>query len=674
MRSLSWSIHDPSFLLSSGKEGRAVCFSSSTGDVLGEVIGQGTISWSPSQPGIAAFAGDSSVRILPAQNLERDNQEVGGGEDFFDVARGEGEGLGLTTAGKWLGGRGGVTWGFGGRLVSWGQDGNKVKVRRVVWEGEKVERAQRLVNAIKKGDAEGGLKDLGILGELFEGDVTARVAKLLGTDQVQEEESEDKEVEEEDDFFTQTHVESEPYKIDTSDAVTSALVKGNIPSAVKACVKEGRWTEALLLATKGPAELLDETEKKYFARESAPSTSSESLVKAVVRGEISDVVKRGEGWREVLSVVSRFAASSEPKEETFPALVDQMGERWAEEELWILGGRLEKLVDVWGSGENGLDGLMERVAVFRGATGFVDPDLARTKASTKEEGEETRPLKWRLAKLYEKYLEYIDILVGQGKEEEARVFLEFVPAGYEGAEAIRERLGIKKPSVNVAAAVATSKPAVKSAYTPASAPTFAPVAPASGFAPASSFAPPAPQLGYTPSGSQQFPNSASGRSYPPVPNTSAPSQYQQAGPYGNNQFGYQNPNAGPPPVSAPPPPPPRRDNTGWNDAPPQKNAPPPKLKSSTPKPITSPFAGGPSPYEIPRPGSRGITSPPPPMGPPRGLVSPPPQRGFNIPSRPGSTTQPPPPHMGGALPPPPPGPYAPPPGSKSISKNKVCPY
>ncbi|KAF8907812.1 hypothetical protein CPB85DRAFT_1311040 [Mucidula mucida] len=664
VRSLSWNIHDPSFMLSSGKDGRAVCFSSSSGEILGEVIGQGNISWSPSQPGIAAFGGDSSVKILPSQNLEREKDDVDGGEDFFDVARQEGEGLGLTKAGRWLGSHGGVSWGFGGRVVTWSQEGRIAKVRRVVWETDKVDRAKRLVGAIKKGGNEGGLKDLGVLAELFEGDVQTRVAKLLGTDETEETKEQDEA--EDEDFFTQTHVDSDPYTIDTADPVTSALVKGDISRAVKACIKEERWAEALLLAMKGPADLLDETQKKYFGRESASSTSSESLVKAVVRGEISDVVKRGEGWRDVLSIVSRYAATSEPQEETFGALVEQMGERWAEEELWVLGGRLEKLVDVWGSGDDGLEGLMERVAVFRGATGFVDPDLARPAPKSSEDGEDSKPLKWKLAKLYDKYLEYVDILVGQGMAEEARVFLEFIPAGYEGAQGIRERLGINAKPTNIAAAVATTKTTLKPAYA-APISTFTPAAPTTGFVPAPAqggFS----QPGYGPAGYQQFSNGATGRAYPAGPASTStgyappPNQFTNTaapGPYSNPSAS----RAPQPSQAVVPPPPPKRDNAGWNDAPPAKNV-PPKSKSSTPKPITNPFPNSATPYEMVRPGSRGMTSPPP----PRGMVSPPPPPRAGGPPRPGSTSGFAPPPPGGRMTPQQqqPGPYGPPPTVSSM--------
>ncbi|KIY66197.1 hypothetical protein CYLTODRAFT_491663 [Cylindrobasidium torrendii FP15055 ss-10] len=667
VRSLSWNAHDSTFLLSSGKEGRAVCFNATSGETLGEVIGQGVVSWSPSQPGLAAFAGDSAVRILPPQNLEREKEDIGGGEDFFDVASSEGEGLGLTQAGKWMGSHGGASWGFGGRLVSFAPEGKSVKIRHVVWEGEKVERAQRLVDAIKKGDGEGGLKDLGILSELFEGDVKTRVAKLLGNDQDETEVEEEEKAAEDDDFFSSTHTDSTPYTIDTTDPVSRALTKGDIARAVKACVKEGRWTEALLLARKGSSELLDETEKLYFSREAGTLSSSESLVRSVVRGDIGDVVRRGEGWRDVLSIVSRFAAPTEPKEETFPVLVEQMGERWSEEQLWVLGGRLDKLVDVWGAGDDGLEGLMERVAVFRGATGFVDPDLPR-QASASTEDEELP--KWKFAKLYDKYLEYVDVLVGQGKEDDARIFLEFVPAAYEGSKAIRERLGVRSVPANVAASTASARTTVKSGYAPSTTTT----APAYGNAGASLSslasqpAPPATFGGYP--NPYQNGHAAAGFAAPTAPTTGpyAPAA-PPTGPYAPPPHAVStsmpppgpynaSSSVAPPAMRTAPPPPPKRDNQGWNDAPVLKNTPAPPRKSGTPAPITSPFANQ-SPYD--RPSSRGLmgSPPPPPM---RGVTSPPPPPPQGGPSRPGSTIQPP---MGGRLTPTqrPPGPYAPPPVS-----------
>lgn len=311
---------------------------------------------------------------------------------------------------------------------------------------------------------------------------------------------------------------------------------------------------------------------------------------------------------------------------------------------------------------------MERVAVFRGATGFVDPDLHRQVSAPTEDDEE--PPKWKFAKLYDKYLEYVDVLVGQGKEDDARIFLEFVPAAYEGGKAIRERLGVRSVPANVAAATTTAKTTVKSGYAPSTT-----TAPAYGSASAnlSSLASQPPSQATFGGYPNPYQNGHAAASFAPQPAPSAGPYAAAApptGPYAPPPHAASNSMPPPPgPYGAPggvaaqamrtaPPPPPKRDNQGWNDAPVLKNASAPPRKSGTPAPITSPFANQ-SPYD--RPASRGMMGSPPPPPPMRGVTSPPPPPPQGGPSRPASTIQPP---MGGRLTPTqrPPGPYAPPPG------------
>ena len=46
--------------------------------------------------------------------------------------------------------------------------------------------------------------------------------------------------------------------------LNQALLSGNIEFAVDLCLKDGRWADALILASTGPPELIKKAQIKYF--------------------------------------------------------------------------------------------------------------------------------------------------------------------------------------------------------------------------------------------------------------------------------------------------------------------------------------------------------------------------------------------------------------------------
>ncbi|KAJ7139389.1 hypothetical protein C8R44DRAFT_693828 [Mycena epipterygia] len=526
----------------------------------------------------------------------------------------------------------------------------------------------------------------------------------------------------------------------TDRLITQALVLGDFESAVSLCLASSRFADAILLAVRGGPALLRRTQDAYFASALSQGGNGGSgrVLQAVVNADLSDVVRNADvkEWREVFVVLCTFAGREKGE---FEGLVEELGGRlegqgrrvvqegdevdgkeWRKNATlaYLAAGKLERLVGIWseemveeeakgldaGSGSGAsvysararaLQAFVEKVTVFRAATGYVDADLA----PASEESEKG----YKLAALYERYYEYAALLAAQGLVDEAVRFLELTPAAF-GDSAVkgqRERLTKASSKVTPPPPAPAALPAVTTRQTVAAAPgtrgpynsyptpaqpsqaqgQYPPATQAggpygnnSGYAAPSQtgYAPPAPATNYNqPTQSTYNPSGQTNAGYPAYTplQTTGPSygQSQSITPYGNGN-GNANPQqprmqsqmAPPPPrsgslsaMSPPAPPPKRQEKGGWNDAPAMLGAsrpasvhPPKQLSAITaPFPNSMPASPGfnnapPSPY-LNQGHPQSI--PPPPR--PGSVQGAPPPRGMPPQGRPPSTAPPPPSRM-----------------------------
>ncbi|OSX63731.1 hypothetical protein POSPLADRAFT_1169143 [Postia placenta MAD-698-R-SB12] len=487
--------------------------------------------------------------------------------------------------------------------------------------------------------------------------------------------------------------------------VTKALVLGDFGSAVSLCLSTSRFADAILLAARGGPELLQRTQKAYFERQTN-ALPYLRLFQSIVTNDLEDIVQNADlqEWQEIFVVLCTFSSQEE-----FSGLTEQLGQRLefqasiikASEALgtepkaaeyrrnatltYLAAGRLERLVNIWiedlteeekaltvDESLNGsrytahalaLQTFIEKVTVFRGAIHYEDVDL-----TLKTPGEELDARTYKLSALYDRYLEYADLLAAQGLVKEALVYLKLTPEGYNGSlgsslnfKVGRDRLSkaaasgalpqrtVSLPAVSSKAAVTSSSSAY--GYATYNAPVQQPVVPqvpvsTSAYA---SYNPPA------------VPSQSTNPYFPAQP--VAPSHYQSTAPMSYNHNPYSRPasqpqhaaihpgpqqtNSLPPPPrgmsgtpGAPPPPPPKRDNGGWNDAPSLAQRRNNAGSVSRPAAIISPFPNAPASPSVPSTPFSGHGQPPPTLPPP---------------PRPGSVQSlPPPPPQGQRLPPPPP--------------------
>uniref|UniRef100_A0A0K3C9U4 Protein transport protein SEC31 n=1 Tax=Rhodotorula toruloides TaxID=5286 RepID=A0A0K3C9U4_RHOTO len=262
--------------------------------------------------------------------------------------------------------------------------------------------------------------------------------------------------------------------LDPERLVTQSLVLGDFASAVDLALSSERYADALLFALQsGSSDLLASAQKAYFAR-CATDKPYLRVLESVVQNDLVDVVQNVDlaDWREAFVVACTYA----PTDDEFGRLVEQLGQRleyqfelvkgrqggaaeageWRKNAVlcYLAAGRLEKVVGVWvqqmkeeetarlpdaesasattrfEAHARALQSFIEKVQVFQHAVGYRDTDLLQPtqSAAVAESGARS----YKLAALYERYIEYADLLAHQGKVQLALKYVAMTPADFEG--------------------------------------------------------------------------------------------------------------------------------------------------------------------------------------------------------------------------------------------------
>lgn len=323
---------------------------------------------------------------------------------------------------------------------------------------------------------------------------------------------------------------------ETDKLITHALVLGDFASAVELCLASERYADALLLAVRGGPDLLQSTQKAYFARRTTVLPFLR-VFQSIVTEDLVDIVQNAdlEEWKVAFVVVCTFA-----KDGDFANLADQLGQRlqykWlsttgsdaasarrAREDAtlcYLAARKLEKVVSIWAdemreeeesstqtkytAHAQALQSFIEKVTVFATATGYVDEDLLTPtqNAEAADAGART----YKLAPLYDRYYEYADLLATQGLVDLAAKYVQMTPTDYKGTGAAgseldkaRDRLlraagqatgssiGVQALGLGGGSRAAQSQPAAvggrTTGYAPVSAGGYAPRQPAAAAAP-----------------------------------------------------------------------------------------------------------------------------------------------------------------------------------------------
>uniref|UniRef100_A0A672I4I8 Protein transport protein Sec31A n=1 Tax=Salarias fasciatus TaxID=181472 RepID=A0A672I4I8_SALFA len=419
--SVAWSLADPELLLSCGKDNRILCWNPGTAEVLYELPTSSQwcfdIQWCPRNPAVLSVAGfDGHIdlySIMGGSSLAQSQRHADQISTSFGNLDPFGTGQSLpplqlpqaaappAAAGplkkppKWIRRPVGASFGFGGRLVSFGgsapdpqRPADRVAhVSQVVTETAFLRRSDRLQETLSSGafvdfcqdkiqSAENQFQKTvwSFLKANFESDVRSRYLELLGYNR---EELALKELLGRDGARWTVRLSNMRTSRsglralcfpDVDGLITQALLTGDFEGAVELCLHDNRMADSLILAFAGGAELLKKTQKKYFTKTHSKITK---LISAVVMKDWHDVLKTCDlhNWKEALAAVMTYA---QPEE--FSSLCGLAGPGLQSQAClcYICAGNVEKLVSCWSRSQDGhsplsLQDLVEKVVVLRRA-------------------------------------------------------------------------------------------------------------------------------------------------------------------------------------------------------------------------------------------------------------------------------------------------------------------
>uniref|UniRef100_A0A8D0GM42 SEC31 homolog B, COPII coat complex component n=1 Tax=Sphenodon punctatus TaxID=8508 RepID=A0A8D0GM42_SPHPU len=142
-----------------------------------------------------------------------------------------------------------------------------------------------------------------------------------------------------------------PVTTDTDGLISQALLVGNFCGAVELCMRAERFADAILLAIVGGEKLLRETQKQYFAKR---KTKISLLLSFIVQEKWQDIVCACDlqSWKEALAILLTYSKHNE-----YTQLCDMLGTRLELEGdgallneaclCYISSGNVERLVECW---------------------------------------------------------------------------------------------------------------------------------------------------------------------------------------------------------------------------------------------------------------------------------------------------------------------------------------
>ncbi|KAM9379533.1 protein transport protein Sec31B [Phaethornis superciliosus] len=409
--SLSWCQADPELLLSSAKDNRILCWNPSVGEVVYELPIQSQwcfdVQWCPRNPSVfsaATFDGWINIYSVMGGNLEAQQKTQADkiSSPFNSLLDPFGTGqippplqvpeqVAKTTSipplkkpPKWIRRPVGVSFAFGGKLISFGlakagqqmqqAHPHQVFISQVTTETEFLLRSRELQLALQSGnlldycqgkiqtaklpfdenlwnflkvnlEQESRTKLLRLLGYSKE-ELQKKIASCLSNgipdkqplpeaDETSAAQADQLLINSSDDgaavstsstFFDSLIPQNMstleiPVTEDTDGLISQALLLGNFEGAVELCMRAERFADAIILAIAGGENLLKETQKRYFAKR---QTKLSLLLASIVQQKWQDIVRTCDlhSWKEALAILLTYS-----KHEDYTQLCDMLGAR-----------------------------------------------------------------------------------------------------------------------------------------------------------------------------------------------------------------------------------------------------------------------------------------------------------------------------------------------------------
>ncbi|XP_044896498.1 protein transport protein Sec31B isoform X7 [Felis catus] len=431
--SVSWSQADPELLLSSAKDNQILCWNLGSGEVVYKLPTQSSwcfdVQWCPRDPPVFSAASfDGWISLYSVMGRSWEVQQIRQA-DKISSSFSKGQPLPplqvpeqvaqaslippLKKPPKWMRRPAGVSFAFGGKLVTFGLPSTPahqvpqpclrlVFVSQVTTESEFLRRSAELQESLGSGNLLNYCQNKIELTSLQSEKMLWQFLKVatwlksdLGLGESPQSEGDDhsnrqqvfcsqasKHITEEasasSTFFDELVPQSmTPWEIpiteDTDGLLSQALLLGELGPAVELCLKEERFADAIILAQAGGADLLKQTQECYWAKKKSRISS---LLACVVRKNWKDMVCTCslQNWREALALLLTYSGP-----EKFPELCDMLGMRMEQEGgraltsearlCYVCSGNVEQLVECWAkchqaSSPLALQDLMEKVMVL----------------------------------------------------------------------------------------------------------------------------------------------------------------------------------------------------------------------------------------------------------------------------------------------------------------------
>ncbi|NXY85296.1 SC31B protein, partial [Alcedo cyanopectus] len=408
--SVSWCQADPELLLSSAKDNRILCWNPSMGEVVYELPIRSQwcfdVQWCPRNPSVfsaATFDGWINIYSVMGGNLEAQQKtqadKISSSFNNLDPF-GTGQMLPplqvpeqvaqttlippLKKPPKWIRRPVGVSFAFGGKLVTFGLTkapgqqmqqtySHQVFISQVTTETEFLLRSRELQMALQSGnlldycqgkiqtaklpfdenlwnflkvnlEQESRTKLLKLLGYSKE-ELQKKIASCLSNgipekqplpeadetnaaqpDQLLLNSSDGVAASSSSAFFDNLIPQNMstleiPVTEDTDGLISQALLLGNFQGAVELCLRAERFADAIILAIAGGENLLKETQKRYFAKR---ETKLSRLLSSIVQQNWQDIVCTCDlqSWKEALAILLTYS-----KHEDYTQLCDMLGAR-----------------------------------------------------------------------------------------------------------------------------------------------------------------------------------------------------------------------------------------------------------------------------------------------------------------------------------------------------------
>lgn len=566
---------------------------------------------------LATASFDGKIGIQKIQNTNSDTASLAAsqaldGEDFFATAqsRPQGASFSLPVAPSWMERPVTATFGFGGKLVRAHVTKSEPRVSKVgistfFAESTIGEESQSFEEVVKSGDFKAFCEtkasnastksekaDWAVIETLISGS-RSKLKECLGfaaSAQTNGDAAPEKPVAEldgnggslfnndsDEDFLsgitaTRGAVTDGPFQVyggeksESDRKITQALILGNFETALDVCLEENRMADAFMVAICGSEKCIDKAKSAFF-KQASGGPSYLRILASISGKNLWDMVHNADlkDWKEIMAAICTYADDKD-----FPDLCESLGKRLEENArdsgdasfCYLVGSKLPRVVSIWleelkmleatmvdksddeasffSIHASALQQFIEKVTVFRHVSRFHDDEHAKSDG-------------WTLDPLYQKYVEYADVLSSQGHLDTAERYLALLPPKYPAAEVARNR--VSQATRKLAAASAATKASQRSM---ASVQGYNSNPRQQGYGSAAQpqgYSSSAQPQTYNPPAQQQAVHSTASRS------TYTPTNYQAA--YQPVQQGYQPPGAAYPPPqpfagqqfgAAPPPP------------------------------------------------------------------------------------------------------------------------